>query len=148
MKTCVQCGKIIKGRKSRAITCSDDCARNRIKDRDKRHNAHRSWGIPPGTVGAVHELIVSADLMKFGLHVFRAMSPCCPCDLAVLHNGKMFRIEVTTGHSIGTLSKVFYPSKNKLHFDVLAVVVGGIVKYEPDIHSFFGLKGERNETMV
>jgi hypothetical protein len=47
-------------------------------------------------VGAIGELIVAADLLKKGYHVFRSCSPSCPCDLAILKDEKLFRVEVKT----------------------------------------------------
>src|SRR5690242_10258699 len=40
-----------------------------------------------GTAGTVGELFVTVDLLKRGYHVFRAVSPSCPCDLIALRDG-------------------------------------------------------------
>jgi hypothetical protein len=74
-----------------------------------------------GTVGAVGELLVATDLLLRGFEVFRALSPACSCDLAVLSSGQLLRVEVTTGH-MAPNGKVFSRSKEP-RFDLLAVVV-------------------------
>jgi hypothetical protein len=89
--------------------------------------------IPTGTVGAMHELLVAADLMKRGSHVFRALSPSCPGDLMILQGSKIKIVEVTTGYRLlnGTLA---YPTRKQTErFDVLAVVERtGKINYIPD----------------
>ena len=54
-------------------------------------------GLPPPTLGALSELQVAVDLMAKGYHVFRALSPDCPCDLVAFRPGEPpVRIEVMT----------------------------------------------------
>jgi hypothetical protein len=48
------------------------------------------------TTGALHELIVAADLIKRGFHVLRALSPHGPFDLYAYRESRGFRIEVRT----------------------------------------------------
>jgi hypothetical protein len=88
-------------------------------------------GITPSTVGTIGELAVSIDLLSRGVEVFRALSPACSCDLAILQNGKLLRIEVRSGYFIKNRLIV----TNKKHrADVLAVHVRGYeVFYEPNI---------------
>lgn len=51
----------------------------------------------PGTIGAMHEMVVAVDLMRRGFHVYRALSPACPCDLVVYSPaGVGYRVEVRT----------------------------------------------------
>lgn len=50
--------------------------------------------LPAGTVGTLRELLVAADLMERGYHVFRAISPACPCDLVVQKDEVTLRVEV------------------------------------------------------
>lgn len=132
LRKCSECEKVILRKNKRALTCSDDCSTKRIKTKMSILNEHRVWGVSTGTTGAIHELVVSVDLMKRGLHVFRAMSPSCPCDLAVICDGKLLRIEVTTGFLLAS-GRIHVPSKNEKNFDVLAVVHGGVIHYQPDL---------------
>lgn len=70
----------------------------------KRHRANRmaavgprepvKWAIPTGSVGAMNEMLVAADLLRRGYEVFRAVSPCAPCDLLVLSGALLLRVEV------------------------------------------------------
>ncbi len=53
--------------------------------------------VSSGTMGAISELVVSSHLMKMGYHVFRALSPSCPCDIIAMKGDQIRRIEVRTG---------------------------------------------------
>lgn len=87
--------------------------------------------IPPSTVGAISELLVGADLLRRGYEVFRALSPSCSCDLAILKNGKLLRVEVRTGRK-NRRGNVVYANTTHRH-DVMAVVVGkDQILYDPE----------------
>ena len=91
--------------------------------------------IPSGTVGAIHELIVCCDLMRKGFDVYRSLSQSCPCDLAVVKDGKLLRIEVTTAHKSST-GKNLHPSKDTDNFDILALAFhDGKIEYIPTLES-------------
>lgn len=64
--------------------------------------------------------------------MFHALSPSCLCDLVLLCDRRVFRVEVTTGHRSATGS-VQYPRKDCTRFDVLAVVLPDSVTYITDI---------------
>ena len=70
-----------------------------------------------------------------GYNVFRALSPSCPCDLAILKDHKLFKVEVRTAH-ISTSGKI-YKVKNKsdIHnnIDVYAWVLPDEIIYEPEL---------------
>jgi hypothetical protein len=96
--------------------------------------------VPTGTVGAVAELLVAADLLKRGYEVFRAVSQACSCDLAVLKNGALLRVEVRTGYFDANGA----PFRNKLtakdvgRSDIHAVVHhypkgGTLITYSPEL---------------
>jgi hypothetical protein len=85
-------------------------------------------------------LVVAADLLKRGYHVFRAMSPACPCDLVLLENGHLLRVEVTTGFLSGN-GTLHHPKKASGKYDVLAVVCGSAVTYTPELPIFKPKKG-------
>lgn len=78
-------------------------------------------------------MLVCADLLLKGYAVFRAVSPACSCDLIVLKDGKLCRVEVTTGHRRDN-GKVNCPLKTPGAYDVLAIVVddGKEIVYEPN----------------
>jgi hypothetical protein len=91
-----------------------------------------SRGLPSGTVGTISELTISADLLSKKYEVFRALSQNCSCDLAILKNGKLLRIEVRTGYKDMVSGKVF-TTKRRVRADILAIVAGGVCYYEPPL---------------
>ena len=84
----------------------------------------------------MHELLVSVYLMKHGYHVFRAMSPSCPCDIVAFTDNGLYRIEVTTGSG-----EMRHPPKKKDHYryDYMAVVF-----HEGDI-KWYDVHGDQND---
>lgn len=81
--------------------------------------------LPTGTTGALNELLVCTDLLERGYHVFRSVSPSCPCDLVAYRPGQIpRRIEVKTLN--GTVKGVNVDSEKA---DVLATVQGKRVRY-------------------
>lgn len=94
--TCLTCRGIIPvvegdRRKQRTTYCSDACLKA------GRYEPEPPTDLAPGDVGALGELVVSADLMRRGYAVFRALSPSCPCDLIAMKDDKLLRVEVTKG---------------------------------------------------
>jgi hypothetical protein len=88
--------------------------------------------MPTGVTGAISELIVCADLLRRGFAVFRAVAQSCPCDIAVLKEGKVLRIEVTTG-TLSPMGKLMFAPHNSENYDVLAIVVNGTITYKPEV---------------
>jgi Holliday junction resolvase-like predicted endonuclease len=91
-----------------------------------------------GDKGAAAELLVCADLLSKGFHVYRAVSPCAQTDLVVIGNNgsadKILLIEVksTTYHKDGTPAYKIQPNQ-KGKFDVLAMMLpDGRIIYEPE----------------
>lgn len=60
--------------------------------------------------------------MSRGYEVFRPLSPTASCDLAVLKNGKVLRIEVKTVQRFLT-GNIANPDVDSLKCDVIALVV-------------------------
>jgi len=87
-----------------------------------------------GTTGAISELRVSADLLYKGYSVFRALSPNCPCDLAILKGDKLLKIEVkTTCYSPS--GAVVYPKPKNDCYDILALVLDDKIIYKPALET-------------
>ena len=136
---CIACGKPLNRRPHagpHTKCCSRRCRNN--LGRAAYATANRSLGLPSATVGALGELIVAADLMKQGYEVFRALSPSCSCDLAILRNGRLLRVEVRTGYRTVTGGEnIFIGKTGKAHrADVLAVVVhtpNTAIRYDPEL---------------
>lgn len=136
---CRGCEKEFLAKNKTRAYCNSRCQRD-SKFKLFQENSHRTVfmgdSIPDGTVGAIHELVVSVDLMRKGFHVFRAQSPACPCDLICLGNEKTMRVEVKTGRWKLNGSLVYSSVKNTTdRFDVLAVVLydGSIVYHDSNL---------------
>jgi hypothetical protein len=86
----------------------------------------RGCGLNAGTVGAIGELIVSADLLQKGYEVFRALSPSSSCDLAILtKEKKLIRVEVKTGYRTKMTGRLGCAKPDNARFDILAIVFRG-----------------------
>jgi hypothetical protein len=128
---CAVCGQPIRGRRSNAKYCGKTCYQKHLMRRWRRWNPNPS--LQSGTIGAMAELIVATDLLKRGYEVFRALSPAASCDLAVLKDGKLLRVEVRSGYKYGSSDKVI---GNRHHrADILAMWVGHeqLIRYEPEL---------------
>lgn len=128
-KSCRNCGTQFATNRNWQIFCSNKC-----QEIDNRKSFQSYYpGLSTGTVGAISELIVCVDLLKKGYEVFRAVSQATSCDLAVLKEHKLYRIEVTTGyrsHRTGVLTK---PKKIASRYDILAIAIGSDILYEPPL---------------
>jgi hypothetical protein len=91
----------------------------------------KGLGLPTGTVGTISELRVSILLLSQGYEVFRSLSPSCSCDLAVLRDHKLTRIDVKTGYYTPT-GKVAY-NRTNLRADVAAVCLPDKVMFVPEL---------------
>lgn len=78
---------------------------------------------------------VAVDLLSRGYNVFRALSPSCPCDLAVLKNGKLVRVEVrTTWESAKSgIYKRIGRKDDPDSIDLYAWVLPDRIVYEPEL---------------
>lgn len=97
-----------------------------------KFNENLNANITTGTIGTIAELEVCCDLLKKGYEVFRAVSSSCSCDLAILKNGVLKRIEVKTGYRT-RINSLYYPKSNKT--DIMAIVIHKEQKiiYEPEL---------------
>lgn len=89
-------------------------------------------GTSTSTVGTIGELEVAVDLLKHGFEVFRSVSPSCSCDLAILKDHCLLKIEVTTGYFRNT-GTVKHGRKDQTKFDVLAVCTPKGIIYKPEL---------------
>jgi len=128
---CINCGKEIQAHKvkkarGQAKYCGSSCQNEYWKKKYAGQNT--IWGISSATVGAINELRASVDLLRRGYSVFRALSPSCPCDLVLLKDGDVFRVEVTTGHNSSN-GRLYYPKKDPQLYDILAIVTSDSIIY-------------------
>lgn len=137
MSQCHYCSReIVRTDKMRAHYCSKHCAKAHRVQKYKRNNPYpQEWykGLSTGTVGACHELLVCADLIRRGWSVYRALSPAASCDMLALFEDRIFRVEVTTGVR-GDRGELKMPAKDAARFDLLAVVErSGNISYFPEL---------------
>lgn len=115
--------------------CSYECISAFNKAKYRGFNPNDLKGNSRATTGAISELRVSVDLLSKGYNVFRALSPNGPCDLAVLRDDKLLRIEVRTTY-ISYTGKP-YKTKNKKddpnNIDHYAWVLPNEIIYEPEL---------------
>jgi hypothetical protein len=95
--TCEMCSGAFTSVMNHAKYCSRECKNKRALQWTGRY-VYGGASIPTGTVGAISELAVAADLMRKGYAVFRALSPSCWCDLIAHKDGVMFKVEVRTAY--------------------------------------------------
>lgn len=138
---CATCGNRVeyraRGRMARRY-CSVDC--RRMAQKATNQATYPDATLSSATVGAISELIIAADLLRQGFEVFRALSPSCSCDLAILYKSKLIRVEVRTARRtpLGKLSFAFKQGEGHRH-DVLALVGddGRTIEYRPLLSDLF-----------
>lgn len=119
---CKNCGNLFSTARKNQKFCSRKCSQSGFGVRSR-------YSVPTGSVGAIGELLVAADLLEKGFEVFRALSPCCSCDLAILRNGSLIRVEVRTGYKT---AKGLVVSSRSHRADLLAINCGPDgIEYEP-----------------
>jgi len=130
-RICIQCGKILPSRRWRY--CSEDCYRKFQHAIYITHNPFR--GTCAATTGAISELRVAIDLLAKGYDVFRALSPACPCDLAILKDSQLLRVEVRTGYTSisGNIYRSSITGKDATKIDLYAWVLPDKIVYEPEL---------------
>jgi hypothetical protein len=118
--------------------CSQKCRRNQEREKYKKSNpplkdisGNKMDSLKVGTLG---EISVMLDLIKKGYNVYRNVAYSGYCDLAIMHEKIMLRIEVKTGF-YSAYGKLCYPGhKDKSRFDILAVwLKSGEVIYIPEL---------------
>lgn len=137
-KKCRYCGGDIPQKRLRhhAETCSRKCLNSEAKERYLTLNS-RDEQLSRGTMGAIAELAVCCDLLKRGYEVFRSVSPSTSCDLAVLRDNQLLRVEVTTSYirQNGTPQRPSGKDKDKHKYDLLAYYLPKThsIIYEPEL---------------
>lgn len=114
---CEECGKDFVHIMQHTKSCSDECRNKRMS---KKFGRYSDKSIPSGTVGAITEMVISADLMKKGYSVFRALSPSCFCDVIAIKDKKILKVEIKTGY-VGLNGKVLFPKSKNINVDIHGV---------------------------
>lgn len=132
VRSCLGCSEDFRVTQHRQKYCTVACA-------DKKNaipTQAAKFGIPSGTVGALNELRVATDLMQKGYHVFRALSPACPCDLVVFGPaGQCLKVEVKTGHARRD-GEPYIPKDGSMRrhdYDYVALVLIDRIVYVPEL---------------
>lgn len=115
--------------------CSRKCRQAQTTLEVARANPYH--GLSTATVGAMSELAVAVDLIARGFEVFRALSPATSCDLAILKDGRLLRIEVRSAlrNSKGLATYAKNP-RDLGRSDILALRFrDGTVEYRPALGS-------------
>jgi predicted transcriptional regulator len=138
-KDCAACGKKFKVPLSSGrykTYCSAECKKQAYETRYNRRIVKTQmpqefydkgeYKIPDSPdvrqiVGAYSETRVVADLILRGFHVFKPLMPSCPCDLIIMRDDLLRRVEVKTGHLVNGFAK--HPQPNFARCDVFAVFV-------------------------
>ena len=103
---------------------SDQSEEDPIPYPDPRHVGSK------GSVGALAEIEVAADLMARGFHVYRNLAPVGPVDMvAIGANGEVTKIQATMGRVTPEGSPSFGRHCNQPHWEVLAVAFHDRVRY-------------------
>lgn len=123
-KSCALCGKEFLSRNPQHKYCCARCqsTENRIRYYRNNGNIQTFPKELSSSIGAACELIVCADLLSKGYHVFRSMSPTAPYDLVVTMKEKTIRVEVKK-HPIGKVgSFVKHTLVRKPETDIVALM--------------------------
>lgn len=114
---CEECEKDFVHSQHNTKTCSLQCHMIRTK---KKYGRVQDYSIPSGTVGAMSELAVSIDLLKKGYAVFRSLSPACFCDVVIIKDEKVLRVEIRTGYEYPN-GRVSFPRQMYGKIDVFGI---------------------------
>ena len=101
--------------------CSDLCRQKAAVIRSGRTSF---LNLPTGTVGAIAEILVAADLLKKGYAVFRALSMSCFCDVIAIKEKRIFRMEIRTGYPSMTSDAIRFSRDTHGEIDCFGVYVG------------------------
>lgn len=130
-KTCQQCSGVFLvgfgrglGRSRQARFCNKVCQRKYLSLK-YRSNKPKHLFTSTGSFGASSELRASCFLLERGYNVFRSVSQSCPFDLVAEKDGRLLKVEVTTGQkSLGNV--VIHNKKQEIKsWDILIVVMAG-----------------------
>ena len=116
--------------KHRAKYCTTKC---RIQNQLQRYHERNPKVILSAhlTNGIISEYRTIVDLLSKGYDVFNHVSPSCSCDLAILKNNQLLRVEVRTGHYSAT--GAIYKNKQDVRADILAIALHDKIVYDPPL---------------
>jgi len=128
---CSICGKTIPEHRQRrhAKSCSDKCGAMLQK---KRYNQLNPCSVFTQNIsGAIAEHRTIIDLLSHGFEVFHSVNPGSPCDLVILKDNKLQRVEVKSLRYMAS-GVPFKPTK-PIKADILASVMPDKIIYSPPL---------------
>lgn len=128
---CKICGcKIPESRQRRhSKTCSNICSREVANRQYRKLNPQSA--LTPNASGAVSEYRTIIDLLNRGFEVFHSVNPGATCDLAILKEEKLLRVEVKT-LAYSSSGKPYKPF-GLIKADILASVMHDKIIYTPSL---------------
>ena len=100
-----------------------DGRQDKASNRDREWRNH--WGSPEKLsshfIGGASELIASADLLRRGIPVYRALTFLSSCDLIANVSGVLLRLEVRSAR-LKQDGRLAYASPNADRYDVIVLV--------------------------
>lgn len=128
--TCAICGESFLTR-FRGKYCSDRCRAKVQRDLYRQNNPVK-LSPSPSTTGIISEYQVIVDLLQKGYEVFHAASPATSCDLVILKDERLLRVEVKTALRSAT-GRFFKPPIQTLYdkTDIVATVMPDEIIYDP-----------------
>ncbi len=128
-KQCKHCGKTFKTTNSTKLYCDTWCLRKETRNKyEKAFMFKGQRDIHRTTLGAINEYRVCVDLLMKGYEIFKSITPNCSCDLIMLKDNKIKRIEVTSGYRVN--GKIYANKHNKSKYDIMVIVVNNEILYE------------------
>jgi endogenous inhibitor of DNA gyrase (YacG/DUF329 family) len=118
--TCIMCQAQKTSQNPHTKFCSNECRNKRESIAQGRYTTDKT--VSPASTGAMSELIVSADLLRKGYAVFRAVSPSCYCDIIAIKKDVIWHIEVRTGYKNPRTHSLNFPRRISENVNVVAVV--------------------------
>jgi hypothetical protein len=139
-KVCEECGCNYETYQAFSRYCGQRC-KGKANYKSSGRSVHGDNKLPSATVGAMSEIFVSAELMKKGYAVFRALSPSCFCDLIAIKNNQTLRIEARTGYKNTRTNRMCYPKNT--HGDITHFAI-----YERNEGKTYFFDTNHNEIMI
>jgi PD-(D/E)XK nuclease superfamily protein len=130
---CPTCSTLLSPARLRyhSIYCSQRC---QMSAESRRVSFERAApAISTSSTGALSELLACAEMLRRGYHVFRSVSPSCPCDLILMRDGQLIRAEVKSGNIYKPSGKIGYAKPRNNTYDMLIVVLpDGTLLVDPE----------------
>jgi hypothetical protein len=130
-RKCIVCEILFTTYQPNQKVCGEICRKKYNYDLALKKTPSRQRGLSSGSVGAMSELRICADLLRLGYYVFRSVGPNSPYDVIAVKHGKLLKIEIRTG-ILGASDKPYF-NKRTNHSHDLCDVFGVYVEENDSI---------------